>query len=108
MMLAAGLCIHSLEKKADCSIPERNSACSVGQSFSTESKARARNEQTGSLLRGEGMCCQQQAGFFFRTNVMEGRFPKNPEGHFRVNSTEKTLNVAELAGKVGENDHTPK
>jgi len=44
--------------------------------------------------------------FFFSPKVMEGRFPKNPEGHFRVNLTEKTLNIAELAGKVGEKDHT--
>lgn len=45
--------------------------------------------------------------FFFRPKATKGRFPKNPEGHFRVNSIENTLNIAELAGKVGEKDHTP-
>ena len=33
-------------------------------------------------------------------------FPKNPEGRFRVNSTEKPLKVKELVGKAGEKNYT--
>lgn len=80
----------------------------MGQSFSAESRAGSNSQKRANWEPSERSrnVLSAASRFFFSPKVMEGRFPKNPEGHFRVNLTEKTLNIAELAGKVGEKDHT--
>lgn len=45
MVLATALCIHCLEKKQTAAfIPQRISACSVGQSFRAQSRAHRDNQ----------------------------------------------------------------
>lgn len=100
-------------EKADCSVPQRIPLCSVGRSFRAQRRAARDNQhwsQPGeSKLQAPsraGMCYQQWAGFFSaRRWQRQGKLPKNPEGCFGINSTEKKLKVMGLIGKDAEKDH---
>lgn len=97
-------------KKADCLIPQRTWTETSGhragkiETTNTEAKQKRANCKP---LRGVGLCYQQWAGFFSAQRWQrKGKLPKNPEGYFRVHSTEKTLKVMGPIGKnAGKDQH---
>lgn len=98
-------------KKADCLIPQRTwietSGHRAGQTETTNTEAKQKRANC-KPLRGVGLCYQQWAGFFSAQRWQrKGKLPKNPEGYFRVHSTEKTLKVMGPIGKdAGKDQHT--
>lgn len=113
MVLATALCIHSREKKQTAPFP-RGSQCALwgeasghraGQLETTNTEASQKRANCKPPSRA-GMCYQQWAGFFSAWRWQrQGKLPKNPEGCFGVNSTEKKLKVMGLVGKDAERDH---